>query len=223
MRIETVNGALHQWDTGRQVQITLDEGVTLREVRFSHHHMPSPTRVAPEADGVINIPDEILRFSGTLWVSAVMADADGKPFTRSECFCIECHVRPEDYSAGGGSGGSGKMFTITRFEDFTAGGDTQLSANFTFAELMDAIANGTFCGAQRLWVAYDFDMDDSGDIIPGSRKLGMVSYCPLTNVDLVTAGTYAQIPETVFLMYDYAGDAYCMREDDSITFSEYEM
>ena len=105
MQIEIINGTLHQWDTGRQVQVTLDEGTTLREVRFSHHRSPSPVRVAPEAGGVADIPDELLRPSGMLWVTAIVVDAYGKPQTHSRCVCTECAVRPDDYNAGGGSGG----------------------------------------------------------------------------------------------------------------------
>lgn len=107
MRIETINGMLHQWDTGRQVQVTCDEGMTLEEVRFSHHRSPSVIRVTPDANGAADIPDELLRDAGQLTVSAVMIDARGKQHVRSECFCTDDAVRPKGYSVGGNGGGSG--------------------------------------------------------------------------------------------------------------------
>lgn len=104
MRIETINGMLHQWDTGRQVQITCDEGMTLEEVRFSHHRSPSVIRVTPDANGAADIPDELLRDAGQLTVSAVMVDTRGKQHVRSECFCTDDAVRPKGYSVGGNGG-----------------------------------------------------------------------------------------------------------------------
>lgn len=143
MQIEIINGTLHQWDTGRQVQVTLDEGTTLREVRFSHHRSPSPVRVAPEAGNVADIPDELLRHSGMLWVTAIVVDAYGKPQTHSRCVCTECAVRPDDYNAGGGSGdgsaggGSGSHKFIIRIMSVGSSGEIPV-VPFKYQDIMDA-------------------------------------------------------------------------------------
>lgn len=138
MQIEIINGTLHQWDTGRQVQVTLDEGTTLREVRFSHHRSPSPIRVAPEAGNVADIPDELLRHSGMLWVTAIVVDAYGKPQTHSRCVCTECAVRPDDYNAGGGSGGD-KLYTV---RCVIAPDEDRITSDITYAEVLAIYQSG---------------------------------------------------------------------------------
>lgn len=140
MQIEIINGTLHQWDTGRQVQVTLDEGTTLREVRFSHHRSPSPVRVAPEAGNVADIPDELLRHSGMLWVTAIVVDAYGKPQTHSRCVCTECAVRPDDYNAGGGGA---QPFVIELKITLTDDGEEEVTTLMTpFDDVVRAINDG---------------------------------------------------------------------------------
>lgn len=72
-----------------------------------------------------DIPDELLRHSGMLWVTAIVEDARGKTQTHSRCVCTECAVRPDDYSAGGGSGGG------------SAGGLPEFVINLTYPENPD--------------------------------------------------------------------------------------
>ncbi len=114
MRIEALNGALHQWDTGRQIEVICDEGCTLDYVEFSHHRSPSPIRVAPDAGNAVSIPDELLRHSGMLMVSAIVIDARGKDFAHSACLCTEAAVRPAGYSGGGSGGGDIKVKQIPK-------------------------------------------------------------------------------------------------------------
>lgn len=141
MRIEALNGALHQWDTGRQIEVICDEGCTLDYVEFSHHRSPSPIRVAPDAGNVVSIPDELLRHSGMLMVSAIVIDARGKDFAHSACLCTEAAVRPKDYNGGGGSGGSGGGVRI----DARASDDWEtVVANVTHGDLKQMIEAGEF-------------------------------------------------------------------------------
>lgn len=167
-RIETVNGALKQWDTGRQVKISCDEGMTLQEVRFSNHHSHAPIRVHPKADGAADIPDELLRYSGALWVTAVVVDADGKERTCSDSHYVECAVRPDGYGAntGGGSGGSAgggggqiDIFVVKVFNEMDMDNGT-----------LTLIPDKTF---EETWAAGDVPLAENGIPVPNYRLILM--------------------------------------------------
>lgn len=227
MRIEPINGTLHQWDTGRQVQVTLDEGTTLREVRFSHHRSPSPVRVAPEAGNVADIPDELLRHSGMLWVTAIVVDAYGKPQTHSRCVCTECAVRPDDYSAGGGSGGgsagggSDKVY-ILRFENYNLPSqnnyDESKSINFEFSELFNAIRESDVKGVPDVRILTIYHTEGEVDGVQRessdysvSTPLFMQATSIIPHPD---TGEWIAAPNIIIVNYD---NSYRVWEDGTIT------
>lgn len=110
MEIKIINGALHQWDTTRAVQVTPDDGYTLQQVLFSCPRMASPIIVTPDADGRAVIPDGLLRHAGVLTVNAMLTTPDRKRLARSKDFPVEAAVMPEGYTGGvpsGSGGGSG--------------------------------------------------------------------------------------------------------------------
>ncbi len=112
MEIRVNNGTLHQWDTGRTVQITVDEGDKLEQVAFSCPRAAGPVIVNPDDKGVADIPDGLLRHAGMLTVNAMLTTSDRKRMTRSKDFSVEVAVLPEDYNSGSGasSGGSASKY-----------------------------------------------------------------------------------------------------------------
>lgn len=108
MEIRVNNGTLHQWDTGRTVQITVDEGDKLEQVAFSCPRAAGPVIVNPDDKGVADIPDGLLRHAGMLTVNAMLTTADRKRMTRSKDFPVVVAVRPDNYAGGSGGGSASK-------------------------------------------------------------------------------------------------------------------
>lgn len=105
-RFEVPDGELKQWDTGRKVQVTLQNGYTLQELGIQHRRAGSAVMIQPSAEGVANIPNSVLTQDGIINIYATLTTPDGRRITRSANFSIRSSIRPDDYAGeGGGSGG----------------------------------------------------------------------------------------------------------------------
>lgn len=94
------DGTLWQWDTGRKIVITLDEGHTIDKIQFYNGigdiaHTGNTTI----ENGVIlaNIPNTLLQYANNLTVYLMTTDEDGIKTQEQITLVVNKRAKPEDY------------------------------------------------------------------------------------------------------------------------------
>lgn len=95
------DGTLWQWDTGRKLIVTVDEGTTIDKVQFYNGIGDSarPGTIEKGSDGIIlaSIPDTLLQYSNNLTAYLMTTDEDGVKTTTSITMVVNARAKPEDY------------------------------------------------------------------------------------------------------------------------------
>lgn len=88
-------GALWQWDTGRRVKITGDDGV--KQIHYQNRVLGRSVDVDVGADGTAIIPDELLQDCHTLTAYAYVTDDAGGYTKVQQDFAVYKRAKPADY------------------------------------------------------------------------------------------------------------------------------
>lgn len=91
---------LYQWDTGRQVSVIPEKGITVDEVHCYNGTMDSAYKLEIEKDediAVCTIPDVFLTTTNDLVFYSVMEDGTGKRTTEKAMFKVTPRPKPSDY------------------------------------------------------------------------------------------------------------------------------
>ena len=95
------DGTLWQWDTGRKVVITLDEGRKFDKIQFYNGIGDIAYEGKTEYDGEGNflgcIPDTLLQHANNLTVYLMSIDEDGVKTTEQITIKVNKRAKPEDY------------------------------------------------------------------------------------------------------------------------------
>lgn len=95
-RMNIINGALYQWDVGRQLEVWVPKGSTVNEIHFKNP-AAATAYVAPITDGIADIPNLLLQESGILTAYAVVSTSDSRQTLIEGTFEIIARQRPDDY------------------------------------------------------------------------------------------------------------------------------
>lgn len=88
-------GALWQWDTGRRVKITGDDGV--KQIHYQNRVLGCSVDVDVGADGTAIIPDELLQDWHTLTAYAYVTDDTGAYTMVQQDFAVHKRAKPAGY------------------------------------------------------------------------------------------------------------------------------
>lgn len=178
-RFEVLDGELKQWDTGRRVQVTLQNGYTLRELGIQHRRAGSAVMIRPSAEGVANIPNSVLTQDGRINIFATLTTPDGRRITRSEDFAIHVSFRPDDYAGeSGGSGGGQLMVELTPVEGHFSFTDRIYTGNKTRDEILKAI----YEEGKTVYLSAPYTVDlNTGSI---AKQYGLYTFAGQSNANL---------------------------------------
>ena len=98
--IELLNGRLTQWDTGRLVKITANQGETISEIHCYFDGETEGYRVNHKVEGdsvIAQIPNILLQENRTIAVCAVSITEDERRALEIENLHVYARAKPSDY------------------------------------------------------------------------------------------------------------------------------
>lgn len=98
--IKLLNGRLTQWDTGRLVEVSANQGETIDEIHCYFADEVESYRVEPRAEGgttLAQIPNILLQENRAITVSVVTVTEDGRRTVESTTFHVFASAKPSNY------------------------------------------------------------------------------------------------------------------------------
>lgn len=95
------DGTLWQWDTGRKILITLEEGHTIDKVQFyngiGENAFPATSIDIVDGEILASIPNSLLCYANSLTVYLMTTDEDGVKTQEQIILAVNKRAKPEDY------------------------------------------------------------------------------------------------------------------------------
>ena len=110
--IEVIGGSLYQWDTGRKLKVTPDEGKYIHEVHFTTKEMTTALPVETKTENgilVADIPNKILQQEKKIYCYEIIKNDIGEQSVSETVLDLKRRNKPGDY-----------VYTETELKNFEA-------------------------------------------------------------------------------------------------------